>query len=190
MRLITTVSQYDPITVDTSYVEEASSKIPKGGHIDINEAEQLATVFLEAADKVTDEIARCSAFVGYCEAERRDKKATAIDDRIAGGNGTKGVAGTIAVQLFGNDPRYKAAHEKQAVGEAFLDWLRTKYKNLMAAHVLCKDIMKIHFAGREQGNWRGANPHNIDEEGEYDLSSGGGVTSSDEKGASFGAQDW
>lgn len=189
MQLVNAVTQYDPMLVDTSFVEVAANKIPKDGHIGINEAEQLATIFLEAADKITDEIARCSAYVGFCEAERREAKSSAIDGRITGTTGPK-VAATIAAQLYGNDDDYKKAHERQALGEAFLDWLRSKCKNLMAAHVLCKDILKIHHAGREQGNWRSARPHDIDDEPEYDNSGREAITSSDDQARNYGADKW
>lgn len=189
MPLVSSLKEYDPLTVDTAFIEEASDKIPKNGHIDINDSESLATIFLEAADQITDEISRCSAYVGFAEAERRDCKSTAIDGRITGSTGQK-VAATIAAQLYGNDPDYKTAHERQALGEAFLDWLRTKYKNLMAAHVLCKDILKIHHAGREQGNWRSVRPHDIDNEPDYDNTSGNTMTASQERAHQPGVDEW
>lgn len=189
MRLVSSVEEYDPVTVDTGFIEVACDKIPKDGQIDIYESEQLATVFLEAADKITDEIARCSAYVGFCEAERRDCKSAAIDGRITGTTGQK-VAATIAAQLYGNDDDYKKAHERQALGEAFLDWLRSKYKNLMAAHVLCKDILKIHQTNRDRGNWQNARPHDIDDEPDYDKSSEQSITSADDNGGSYGADNW
>lgn len=189
MPLISSLNDYDPMKVDTYFVEVACDKIPKDGQIDINEAEQLATVFLEAADKITDEISRCSAYVGLCEAERRDCKSSAIDGRITGTTGPK-VAATVAQQLYGNDADYRAAHERQALGDAFLDWLRTKFRNLMAAHVLCKDIMKIHHAGREQGNWRSVRPHDIDDEPDYDNTSGNDISKRDDSAPTPGADNW
>lgn len=160
MSLFITLSNYDPQKVDTRYIQAASNQIPQNGHIEFSEAESLSIIFLECADKITDEIARCSAYVGYCEAARRERKAIAIDERITGTDGNKAVAATIAAQLFGSDSLYKAAHEKLVLGEAFLVWLQTKYRNLMAAHVLCKDLLKIYQSGRDQGNWKAANPHN------------------------------
>lgn len=166
MSLFTTLSSYDPEKVDTKYIQAASNQIPQNGHIEFSEAESLSIIFLECADKITDEIARCSAYVGYCEAARRERKAIAIDERISGTDGNKAVAATIAGQLFGSDALYKAAHEKQTLGESFLTWLQTKYRNLMAAHVLCKDLLKIYQSSREQGNWKGANPHSSFDEQE------------------------
>ena len=166
MSLFTTLSSYDPQKVDTKYIQVASSQIPQNGHIELSEAESLSVIFLECADKITDEIARCSAYVGYCEAARRERKAIAIDERISGTDGNKAVAATIAAQLFGSDASYKAAHEKQVLGESFLQWLQTKYRNLMAAHVLCKDLLKIYQTSRDQGNWKGANPHSSFDEQE------------------------
>lgn len=189
MALLTGFDDYDPLKIDTKYVDKTVAQIPKDGHIDINEAESLATVFLECADQITDEIARCSAYVGYCEAERREAKASAIDGRIAGTRGQK-VAGTIAAQVFGNDPEYKKSHKKMGLAEAFLDWLRTKYRNLMAAHVLCKDILKIHHSSREQGNWQSARPHDIDDEPDSDNPSHEPNGNQDEKSPSFGADEW
>lgn len=189
MALFSTLNSYDPLILDTSYIEEASKYIPSNGQIDIHDAERLSIVFLEAADKITDEIARCSAYVGFCEAERRDAKAVAIDNRITGSTGTK-VAGTIAVQMFGNDVSYKEAHKRQSVGDAFLDWLRTKYKNLMAAHILCKDILKIHYSGREQGNWQTAHSFDSDDELDYDNSSKIDKSDITSKDKSPGADEW
>jgi hypothetical protein len=190
MSLFQTLSSYDPRTIDTKYVQEVSNQIPKNGHIEIDEAERLSIIFLECADRITDEIARCSAYVGYCEAARRETKATAIDDRMNGKEGVKPVAATIAAQLFGNDPVYKASHEKQALGEAFLAWLQTKYRNLMAAHVLCKDLLKIYQSSKEQGNWKGAHPHDLEDSSESRHSESDRTTSSDDKAVSPGADAW
>lgn len=163
--LFSSLQTYDPRTVDLSYISETCRRIPKDGHIDINVAEELATIFLQCADYITDEICKASIYSSYCEADRREVKASAIDNRMQSDGTNKGVAATVAIQLFGNDAAYKDAHRKQGDGEAFLDWLRTKYKNLMAAHVLCKDILKIHFDSLSKGGHRQtANPHSIDDE--------------------------
>ena len=192
MSLFQKIEDYSPLEVDIGFVEEICSKIPTHSLLDINEAERLATVFLECADRVTDEIARCSAYAGYCEANRRDCKAQAIDGRVTGKTGLK-VAATIAAQTFGSDPLYIEGHKKQALADAFLDWLRTKYKNLMAAHVLCKDVLKIHAMSRDQGNWKSARPHDIDDE---DDELGRASNNSDSKSSSsdetkqYGACKW
>lgn len=162
--LFDNLETFDPTKVDLTYIKSVSMKIPKDGHIDLAIAEQLATAFLHCADHITDLICKCSAYAGQCEANRRDVKATAIDERINGEAGTTKVAATVAIQLFGNNEDYKNAHKKQAMAEALLDWLRTKYKNLMAAHVLCKDIIKIYNDSRTKGNQAGRDPMDLDEE--------------------------
>jgi len=169
-QLFSSLSTFNPETEDTSYINSISAKIPKDGHIDLAIAEQLATNFLHGADYAADLVCKCSAYAGMCEAERREIKARAIDARI-NGNGVTKVAASVAVQLFGDDAAYKAVHQKQAIAEAFLEWLRTKHKSLMAAHVLCKDIVKLYETSRKQGNQAGRDPHDLDEDR---------VTSSDE----------
>lgn len=154
---------YDPQKIDLQHILTVCKRLPKDGHIDINIAEELSIVFLQCADDITDEIGRCAAYCGYCEADRRDVKSTAIDTRIQGDANNKAVAASVAVQLFGNDSAYKDSHRKQALAEAFLDWLRAKHRNLMAAHVLCKDILKIHYESLQKGGGRmSAHPHDID----------------------------
>lgn len=183
--MFASLSSYDPETVDTSYIQEVSKQIPKNNSIDLYDADRLATIFLQCADQVTDEIARCSAYAGYCEAFRREKKADAIEQKITGVGGVK-VAGTIATQTFGNDSVYGVAHRKQVVAEAFLEWLKTKYRNLMAAHVLCKDIMKAHVVNKDQGGWKSIHPHDLDSDDD-DLK-GESLTSNQDR--NFGVDEW
>lgn len=189
MPLFLKLEDYSPLKIDTTYIEKTCRRIPTSGLSDLAEAEQLATVFLECADRVTDEIARCSAYVGYCEANRRDCKARAIDGRVTGQTGTK-VAATIAAQTFGSDPKYIESHEKQAIADAFLDWLRTKYRNLMAAHVLCKDVLKIHANTREQGSWSSARPHDIDDEQDSETSETDSEKKREDQTKQYGADEW
>ena len=179
--LFANIATFDPMTIDTQEINRVCNKIPKDGHIDINIAERLATTFLQCADHITDLIALSAAYAGNCEAERRDLKSQAIESKMSG---TGGKSATVAVQLFGNDVLYKEAHRKQALAEAFLEWLKTKYKNLMAAHVLCKDIIKIHHMSRERGDYKSANPHGIDSEEKESI------TESDDRAPVVGKESW
>lgn len=163
--LFASVGTFDPLNVDLTYIKSVCSKIPKDGHIDLNVADELATTFLQCADDITDMICQCAAYCGKAEAGKHSAKADAIDARI-NDTSTK-VAATVAVQLYTNDPKFLEAKQKHDVAEAFLEWLRTKYKNLMAAHVLCKDIMKMHFDSQTKGSRRASShPHDLEEETE------------------------
>lgn len=177
--LFSNLETYDPLTIDTSPFDEVSKKIPKTGQIDLSSAEQLATIFLSCADTITDEIACCSAYLGYCEAACKEAKAKSIDDRVEG-NGVKKVVGTIAVQTYAEDVRFIEARKKFALAEALLEWLRTKYRNFMAAHVLCKDVLKVYADQKQKGGFaRQSYPHDLESDENAQMTSESNVRDSD-----------
>jgi len=145
------LEDFNPMDVDVTYIQQTIGMIPKSGMIDINQAEQLATVFLRCADYCSDMVAQATRFVGNKDAMKRAAKGTAIETKIAGGT-----PATTSRETYGNDPNYIKATEKLVEGQAFLNWITQKHDNLLKAHVLCKDLMKVHMSTRNESNWDGA----------------------------------
>jgi len=144
------VEGLNPMNIDVSYIQDVSHKIPKDGSIDLHEAERLATIFLRCADYCGELISQAVRLVGNKDAERKAKKADAIEDKIA-----KGTPATTARETFSNDAKYVASTSAHAEAEAFLVWIKQKYENLIKAHVLCKDLLKAHVEGRNRAGWEG-----------------------------------
>jgi hypothetical protein len=144
------VDGLNPLNIDVSYIQDVSHKVPKDGSIDLHEAEKLATIFLRCADYCGDLISQAVRLVGYKDAERKSKKADAIEGKIA-----KGTPATTARETYSNDASYVAATNTHAEAEAFLVWIKQKCENLIKAHVLCKDLLKAHVDNRNQSGWEG-----------------------------------
>jgi len=145
------VDGLNPMNIDVSYIQSVSNMVPKDGSIDLHEAEKLATIFLRCADYCGELISQAVRLVGYKDAERKAKKADAIENKI-----TKGTPATTARETYSNDASYISASNSHSEAEAFLVWIKQKYENLIKAHVLCKDLLKAHVEGRSMASWEGA----------------------------------
>jgi hypothetical protein len=144
------VEGLNPMNIDVGYIQDVSHKVPKDGSIDLNEAERLATIFLRCADYCGELISQAVRLVGNKDAERKSKKADAIEGKIA-----KGTPATTARETYSNDPKYVEATNAHTEAEAFLVWIKQKYENLIKAHVLCKDLLKSHVENRSKSGWEG-----------------------------------
>lgn len=142
------LKDFDPMNVDVSYIQETIALIPKDGQINVNQAEQLATLFLRCADYCSDLMSQAIRYLGYCDSQKKASKGTAIETKIA--NKTPA---TTARETYGNDPSYVDRSEKHAEAQAFLTFIQQKHNNLIKAHVLCKDLMKAHTQTRDQSAW-------------------------------------
>jgi len=147
---ILNIENFDPMNVDVTYIQSVSHMVPKDGTIDLHEAEKLATTFLSCADYCGELISQAIRLMGYKDANKKSKKADAIERKVAGGT-----PATTAKETFSNDAEYTKACQVHADAEAFLVWVKQKYENLIKAHVLCKDLLKAHVEGRNKANWEG-----------------------------------
>ena len=139
---------FDPMNVNVTHIMETIGRIPKDGTIDINQAEQLATIFLRCADYCDGLLAQAIRYSGYKDAEKRSQKASAIERKIA-----NNVAQTTARETYSNDAEFVAASDANTDAQAFLSWITQKRDNLVKAHVLCKDLMKAHQGLRNVSGW-------------------------------------
>ena len=115
------IEDFDPMNVDVSYIQSVSHMVPKSGHIDLHQAERLATVFLRCADFCSELLSQAIRLVGYREAEKKSQKGSSIERKIAGGT-----AQTTARESYSNDPLFVAACESLTDAEAFLSWVKQK----------------------------------------------------------------
>ncbi len=144
------IEDFDPMSVDVSYIQGVSNMVPKSGYIGLSEAEKLATVFLRCADYCSELLSQAIRLQGYREAEKKSQKGGSIERKVAGGT-----AQTTARESYSNDPLFVKASESLADADAFLSWVKQKHDNLIRAHVLCKDILKTHSTGQKHAGWEG-----------------------------------
>jgi len=141
---------FDPLKVDIDYITETVDLLPSNSHVDIHQAEELATRFLRCADYCSDLLARAMRYVAEQETLMKSARADAIETKIA-----NGVSATAAKELFGNDSGFIKASRSLATATAWQHWLENKYQNLLKAHHHCKEIMKAYQQGKPAAGWGG-----------------------------------
>lgn len=149
-RDVISIENFDPLNVNIGYIAETIDLLPADGHIDIHQAEELATRFLRCADYCSDLVAQATHFMAVQETLVKSARADAIENKIA-----SGVSATAAKELFGNDEVFIKISRQHATAAAWQDWLQNKYQNLLKAHHHCKEIMRSYMQGKPSASWGG-----------------------------------
>ena len=145
---------FDPLEVDTTYIEETCKKIPKDGHLDLHEAERLATTFLRCSDSCGETLSTLALYKGHQSALLKAAKAKAIANKIT----NEGMTQTLAREAYYDDQAFLEASARFNRADAAYQWFEQKYQNLLKAHVLCKDIFKLHKGNEQLSGWQGEDP--------------------------------
>ncbi len=153
LKRILSLKEFDPLEIDTSYIEETCKKIPKDGSLDLNEAEKLATTFLRCSDSCGETLSTLALYRGHQGALLKSSKAKAIAKKIS-----EGMTQTLAREAYYDDKDFLEATARFNQAEAAYQWFEQKYQNLLKAHVLCKDIFKLHKGNEQLSGWQGEDP--------------------------------
>jgi len=148
---ILSIEGFDPMDLDITYVQTTIEKIPLDGVIDINNAENLATLFLRCADYCGDLLAQAARFSGERETEKRSQKSASIYRKIK-----EKVTPTVAKEAYADDDQYIEAANGATAAESLLKWLEEKHANLIRAHILCKNLLARHSETERANSWRGS----------------------------------
>jgi len=134
--------------IDTEYITNISREIPSSGDLSAPVAAVLAVKFLRAADLCSELIARVSRVVGYRKTEARTEGSKAAmvrsSESTAKGKELDRERDTIYIE----------AKNKLVDAESLLTFLSNKHNILMAAHYMCRDIVK----GDRVGDYRITSP--------------------------------
>lgn len=144
------ISQFDPMGLDITYIQETIREIPEDGFIDINNAERLATKFLRCADYTADLLSKAFHYFGHKSTEQKSAKSSAIYKKIY-----EKITPTVAKEAYADDVLYIKASNEQVTAEALTKWLEEKYQNLIKAHILCKTILSRYMPGERANSWQG-----------------------------------
>jgi hypothetical protein len=137
MKKILTIDDFDPMNVDTSFLEQVSAEIPQEGYIDPAMAERLATITLIAADKCSDLLAQATLYLSHSDSKRRTTRASVIKRLLS-----EKVPSTIVKEVYCDDHQYVRDDNKYNMALAWSTWLENKLTTLLKTHHLCKDLIK------------------------------------------------
>lgn len=180
-----TSSNFDPKKIDIKYIEELIELIPKSGIVDFNQAEIFAARFLRGADYCIDLVSQAIHYKSIKESEKNEAKALAIAKLI-----DRGISATSAIQQYNSDKDYLVKAKELAEAEAWLEWIKLKYKNLIAAHVYCKDILRRNLKHEQSSSFKGDTQDIKDWEESGDSSDNKQHNPSNSSDKKFGASDW
>lgn len=148
---ILNIDGFDPMDLDVTYIQSTVEQIPQDGVIDINMAEELATIFLRCADFCGDLLAQSARYSGERETQKRAQKSASVYRKIK-----EKVTPTVAKEAYADDDQYIKAANQATAAESLLKWLEEKHANLIRAHILCKNLLARHSETERVNSWRGS----------------------------------
>lgn len=132
--------------LDLDFVINISRQIPASGEINAAIAASLALKFLSAANTCSELIAQITRIVGYRETGAKREGSLAATTR-SNETSAKGK------ELYrDSDQLYVDARNQLTEAEALLTLLNNKYSILMAAHYMCKEIVRNEKVGDYNSN--------------------------------------
>ena len=152
--------QFDPMTLEIGEIKELSNAMPRDGHIDINQAEVLATKYLRGADICSELLALATSHM----AKTKDAKQKAYNYAFLVKSQTMKNIKTdkMRVAYAELDDEYLAACEAFNKATAFLKWVELKYNIFNKVHYLCKKMLDREYTGEKSAGWNGSGT-NIEE---------------------------
>jgi len=147
------IDTFDPLTINTSDIQELSNAMPKDGNIDVNNAEVLATKYLRGSDLCGELIAMATAHVAKTDKEK--KKAYNVAFLIKSQENKNLKTDKMRVAFAELDDDYLEACDEYNKAIAFKTWVDSKYSSFIKAHYMCKTIMKRGYDHERASSWNG-----------------------------------
>ena len=151
--IIDSEKNFDPMTLDTTEIQELSNAMPRDGNIDINNAEVLATKYLRGADLCGELIAIATAFVSRTKDEKQRAYNQGFLIKSAENKNIK--TDKMRVAFAELDEDYLNACENYNKAVAFSKWVESKYSSFNKMHYLCKKILERAYSHEKAAGLNG-----------------------------------
>lgn len=148
---------FDPMSINTTKIQELSQSFPSDGNIEISNAEALATKYLKGADLCSELLAIATAHV----AKTKSKKEIAYNRAFVKYKDDKSVkTDKMRIALSELDDDYIEACNAYNEALAFTKWIDSKYGNFIKMHYHCRAIVKRATEHEGAANWDGTSDDN------------------------------
>lgn len=129
-------ADFDPMSLDITYIQDISNQIPEDGIIPPELAERLTIQFARGSEVCGENIAKLMYYVGRCIAAKERELGLAMADSERSGD-----QAITKEKKAKSDNRYVAKADRHAVAEGCLEWWRSKQRAFDKYHYIAKSII-------------------------------------------------